>query len=108
MFALPYSKIEYVEVLAKTLYFHLADGSVRELRGRLADYEPALLARPGFHKVHRSYLVNFRWVAEVRQGELVTFGGRRLPIARTAYAQVRAAYVDYLFDTGLQKGEDAL
>lgn len=60
VFSLPYGKIEYMEVSAKKLYFYLTDGSTREVAGSLTDYEPTLLRRPGFIKVHRSYLVNLQ------------------------------------------------
>ena len=97
VFRLPYNNIEYIEVISKILYFYLTDGSTKEVRRSLSEYEPALLARPGFCKVHRSYLVNLSWVTEVRQGELLTVSGRRVPIARSAYQQVRIAYTEFLF-----------
>lgn len=97
VFSLPYGKIECIEVSAKKLYFYLTDGGTREVAGRLADFEQALLKRPGFIKVHRSYLVNLQWVQELRQGELVTVGGRRVPVSRTGYPQVRTAYTQFLF-----------
>lgn len=98
VFSLPYGKIEYIEISAKKLYFYLMDGGKREISGRLADFERALLKRPGFIKVHRSYLVNLQWVQELHQGELVTVTGRRVPVARTAYPQVRTAYTQFLFE----------
>lgn len=97
VFSIPYGKIEYIEVSAKKLYFYLTDSGVREVSGRLADFERALLNRPGFLKVHRSYLVNLQWVQELRQGELVTGSGRRVPVSRAAYPQVRTAYTQFLF-----------
>ncbi|NLK88206.1 MAG: response regulator transcription factor [Clostridiaceae bacterium] len=110
LFSLPYLKIEYIEVSAKKLYFYLTDGSSREVTGRLADFEQALLKRPGFIKVHRSYLVNLQWVKELRQGELITVSEKRVPVSRAAYTQVRTAYTQYLFSEAeelvLGKAED--
>lgn len=97
VFSLPYGKIEFIEVIAKKLYFYLTDGRIREVPGSLAEFEQALLSRPGFLKVHRSYLVNLQWVQELRPGELVTASGRRVPVSRTAYPQVRTAYTQFLF-----------
>lgn len=97
VFSLPYGKIEYIEVSAKKLYFYLTDGGIREVPGTLADLEQILLKRPGFIKVHRSYLVNLQWVQELRQGELITTTGRLVPVSRTAYTQVRTAYTQFLF-----------
>lgn len=103
VFRIPFEKLEFVEIMAKTLYFHIADGTMRETYGSLSEYEPALLGRFGFHKVHRSYLVNFRWVSEVGQGEILMSSGHRVPIARAAVQQTRTAYMEYLFDVGLEE-----
>lgn len=97
VFSLPYGKIEYMEVNAKKLYFYLADGSVREGHGSFAEFEQALLARRGFMKVHRSYLVNFQWMQELQKGRFVTASGRHVPVSRAGYAQVRTAYSQFLF-----------
>jgi DNA-binding LytR/AlgR family response regulator len=97
VFHLPYGKIEYIEVNAKKLYFYLTDGSIRNVPGKLADFEHALLKTPGFLKVHRSYLVNLQWVQELRQGELVTVSGWHVPVSRAAYPHIRTAYTQFLF-----------
>lgn len=102
---LPFDRLESVEVLSKMLYFHMEDGTIREVHGTLTEYEPLILAQPGFHKVHRSYIVNFRWVTEIHQKELITIAGRHIPIARSAYQQVRTAYLEYLFASGSQENE---
>ena len=106
VFSLPYGKIEYIEVIAKKIFFHLTDGGSRETPGSLAEYEQALLKRPGFIKVHRSYLVNLQWVQELRQGELVTASGRRVPVSRAAYPQVRTAYTQFLFSEAEELAQD--
>jgi DNA-binding LytR/AlgR family response regulator len=106
VFSLPYGKIEYTEISAKKLYFYLTDGSVRDVPGSLSDIEKALLKRTGFMKVHRSYIVNLQWVQELRQGELVTAGGRRVPVSRTAYSQVRTAYTQFLFEEADMPAQD--
>lgn len=107
VFSLPYGKIEYVEVRAKKLYFYLTDDGTREITGRLADFEQALLKRTDFIKVHRSYLVNLQWVQEIRQGELITASGRRVPVSRAAYTQVRTAYTKYLFSEAEELEQDS-
>lgn len=106
VFSLPYGKIESIEVSAKKLYFYLTDGNAREVAGSLADFELTLLRRPGFIKVHRAYLVNLQWVQELRQGELVTASGRRVPVSRSAYPQVRTAYTQFLFSEAEELAQD--
>ena len=76
------------------------------MSGNLNDFERLLQKKTGFIKVHRSYIVNLQWVQELRQGEIVTVTGRRLPVARAAYADVRTAYTEFLFDE-VQRSEQA-
>ncbi len=97
IFNVPYRKIEYVEVNAKTLYFHLTDGSIRTVYGSLSLYGKELLARPGFLRVHRSYVVNLSWVRELRQKELLMESGGHVPMSRSAGPAVRTAYTHFLF-----------
>ncbi len=108
VFSLPYGKIEYIEVSSKRLYFYLTDRSMREVTGRLADFEQVLLKRPSFIKVHRSYLVNLQWVQEIRQGELVTASGWRVPVSRAAYSQVRTTYTQFLFSEAEELAQDRM
>lgn len=55
---LPFSQLSYVEVNGKHLFFNMADGTVYEVAAAMREYEGALLARPEFMRVHRSYIVN--------------------------------------------------
>lgn len=55
---LPFSQLSYVEVNGKHLFFNMADGTVHEVAAAMREYEGALLARPEFMRVHRSYIVN--------------------------------------------------
>lgn len=92
-----FSSLAYVEVLNKTLLFHLSDGNVREATAALAEYEDLLLSRPEFVRVHRAFIVNLRQVQEMRSADMVTFAGRTVPVSRRHYPQVRDAYVELLF-----------
>lgn len=92
-----FSRLACVEVMNKTLRFHLTDGSVRELIAPLAEYEGALLQRPEFIKVHRAYIVNLMQIQEMRTVDILTYSGVVVPVSRRLYAQVRKAYMDQLF-----------
>ena len=91
------SALTYMEVRDKVLYFHLNDGSVRQSRAALTEYEPLLLAHSNFVKVHRSYIVNLWHIAELTADSVVTFGGETIPVSRLLYGNVRQTYMDYLF-----------
>ena len=93
----PFVQLEYVEIINKRLYFHLTDGSEREVNGALSDYEPLLLSRPEFMRTHRSYIVNMLQVSELSQGGVRTFSGKSLPVSRLLHPQVQKDYMQLLF-----------
>ena len=94
----PFSRLVYVEVNRKHLYFNLADGQVREVSGTLSGYEPLLLSRPEFLRVHRSYIVNMLQVEELSPAGIRTFSGKSLPVSRLLYPQVQREYMELLFE----------
>ena len=94
---LPFSHLSYVEVNGKHLYFNLADGQVREVVGSMKEYEDALLTRPEFMRIHRSYIVNMLQIEELSPAGLRTFSGRELPVSRLLYPQLQKDYMKLLF-----------
>ncbi|MEL1135690.1 LytTR family DNA-binding domain-containing protein [Desulfitobacterium sp. THU1] len=97
MVRIPFSKLEFLEVINKKLYFHITDGSVKEFYGSLSDFEPELLSREEFIKVHRSCIVNMGYIQELNTSELITCAQQSAPISRLLYGKVREAYMQYLF-----------
>lgn len=95
---IPFAQLAYVEVNRKRLYFNLTDGQVREVFGTLNDYEPLLLSRPEFRRVHRSYIVNLHQVKELSPAGIRTFSGNTLPISRLLFPQVQRDYLNLLFE----------
>lgn len=91
-----FARLEYVEVVNKSLFFYLIDGEVREMTAALTDIEEKLLARPEFIKVHRSYLVNLSYVQSVSGESIVTYNGHIIPVARKRRSQVQNDYMDFL------------
>ena len=94
---IPLSKLACVEVYQKKLHFHLKDGQVRQSAGTMAQIEKELLPYPGFIKAHRSYIVNLNQVAEMSADGCLLFSGKRVPVSRMLYQQVRGAYMTHLF-----------
>jgi DNA-binding LytR/AlgR family response regulator len=96
-----FSRLVFVEIINKKLYFHMADGIVHEVNSSLAVFEEKLLARSEFVKVHRSYIVNLYHISVLGTKELVTDAGKTIPISRMLYGNVKEAYMKHLF---LEKG----
>lgn len=97
VYSIPYSQIESVEVVHRTLIFHLIDKTTHEIYGRLADYDKMLSERPEFIKPHRSYLVNMKNIQSIDPKEIIMVSGSHIPIARGSAKDVRDAYMDHLF-----------
>lgn len=95
---LPFSNIEFVEVNRKHLWFYMEDGSMQELPGTLAEYEPQFLCRKAFMKVHRSFIANLSHVQLLDARGALTYSGRVIPVARALALQVRQKYAEYLFE----------
>ena len=96
----PSDCISYVEVIGKHVYFHLADGDVREVTGALKEFEAALLSRAEFMRVHRSYIVNMLQVEELSSAGLRTMRGESLPVSRLTFPQLQKDYMALLFNRG--------
>ena len=94
---IPFSQLAYVEVSGKHLFFNMTDGQVREVTGSLKDYEPLLLARPEFMRIHRSYIVNMLQIDELSPAGVHTFSGMSLPVSRLLYPQLQKDYMHLLF-----------
>ncbi len=77
----PYSRL-YIKDGREELYRENIGRLTGELRGM------------DFVRVHRSYLVNLRWIDQVPD-EVVHIVGHEIPVARRIRAEVRRAYMDY-------------
>lgn len=93
---IPYSQIEFVEVINRSLQFTLANGEVKKAYGYLTDYEKVLLSDPHFYKPHRSYIINLRQVSEFNKDGFTTKTGKKVPVARDSFSKAKAAYMKYL------------
>lgn len=90
-----FAGLEYVEVINKTVAFHLADGVVYETAAALADFDETLLSRPEFFKVHRSYIMNLDYIRTISGSCVETKNGYRIPVSRQRRSQVREAYIRF-------------
>lgn len=102
-----FARLKYVEVINKTVYFHLSDGVVREATATLADFEGMLSARPEFLKTHRSYLVNLRYVQAVESNCVIMRDGSSLPVSRNRRGQVQDTYMRFLHQAETGDGASA-
>ncbi len=95
-----FARLVYVEVVNKTVFLHLADGTVRETTATLADFEKKLLPRPEFLKTHRSYLVNADYIRAIEINCVVMKDGQNIPVSRQRHSQIRDDWMRFLHREG--------
>ncbi|HBV88373.1 MAG TPA: DNA-binding response regulator [Desulfosporosinus sp.] len=90
--------IEYIEVLRRTLFFHLTSGEVLESLGTMSQLENDLLSDKRFIKPHRSYIVNMDYIHRISEKGIITFSNKPVPISRELYKSIKQTYIDFSFD----------
>lgn len=91
--------ILYVESYQHRMTYHMVGdkANLYQKSGNLIEIEQ-MLARFGFCRVHKSYLVNMRLVESVERYEIHMCDGIKLPIPRDKYQMVREEYIRIMGD----------
>lgn len=95
-YRLPLSSILYVESDKRVLTFVLGDGPHESLRcyRKLSDLE-AELAGKGFLRIHKSYLVNLRYIDAIKNYTAYFKDGSTLQTSRRGYSALTQALRDW-------------
>lgn len=80
----------YAECIDKTIYLHFIQ-EVREIRYKLSDLEEQL-APYGFIRIHKSFLVNYRFIHCIVKTECILDDQTSLPISRLRAAEVKEKF----------------
>ncbi len=91
------NRLEYAEVIGRTIFYHIIDGSVIEAVGSMVELEDELLNHQSFIKPHRSYILNMDYIDTLGQREIVMRSRSSVPIAKANYKAVKSAYISYAF-----------
>ena len=90
-------KLQYCEVMGRTLLFHRQDGVVMDSAGRLDDLCEQLKDYDCFIRCHRSYLVNLAYVQNISSKAVTMCDGTELPIPHGKYSELKDRFFDYFF-----------
>ena len=96
-------RLEFCEVIHRTLFFHLSSGRVLESTGSLDELTKQLPPYGGFFRVHRSYLVNLDYVQSISYRAVTMSSLTEIPIPRGKYNEVKEAFFAYAFQNGQVK-----
>lgn len=90
-------RLEYAEVIGRTIFYHIYDNLVIESIGTMLELEDELLGNPCFIKPHRSYIVNMDYIDTLRNRELKMRSHTIIPMPKANYKYVKSAYLAYAF-----------
>jgi len=91
------SKLEYAEVIGRTILYHLINGLVVEAVGSMSELEKDLLANQTFIKPHRSYIINMEHIHTLSPTEIMMQSRTIIPIARANNRAVKSSYITFAF-----------
>ncbi len=86
------SQLLYAEVYERKTILHMKKENI-EYYGQLSALEE--LVGKDFYRIHRSYLVNMKYVERYDRTSVTTLGGNIIPIARREYDGFLKAYMEY-------------
>lgn len=90
-------KLEYCEVIHRTLFFHLASGRVLESIGSLDKLCGQLEPYGNFLRPHRSYLINLDYVQKLSARAITMSCLTEIPIPRGKYNEIKNVFLEYAF-----------
>ena len=94
--SVPYSRIEYIENASRILDIHMTDGEdVKSIFIRQSfDLElEELLRDKNFLQVHKSFVVNIKYVKKMTQNNIIMESGKSVPVSKARSAGVKKEYL---------------
>ena len=91
------AKLEYCEVIGRTLLFHMEDGKVLERIGSLDELWTQLAPYDCFLRPHRSFLVNMEFIRNISSRAITMENLEEIPIPHGKYSEMKNSYLDYAF-----------
>lgn len=90
-------KLEYCEVIGRTLLFHMANGTVLERIGSLDELSGQLMQFENFLRPHRSYLINMEYIQNISSKVITLTCLAQIPIPHGKYSEIKDMYLEYSF-----------
>ena len=91
-------KLEYCEVIGRTLLFHMENGNVPESVGSLDELCSQLAEYPNFLRPHRSFLINMEYVQNISYRAITMDNLAEIPIPHGKCSEIKNRYLEYVFN----------
>lgn len=93
---IPIHRIWYIEGLGKVqLVYMEGEDSSLTIHSAMQKLEEELMPH-GFLRVHKGYLVNYRYITQIEQTEVLLSTGSRIPLSRRKVQEVREGYLELM------------
>ena len=96
-FRVDLEKLQYCEVMGRTLLFHMEDKSILDSNGKLDELWGQLQNYECFIRCHRSYLINMDYVQNITNKTVTMKDGAQIPIPHGKYSELKDKFFDYFF-----------
>lgn len=90
-------KLEYCEVIGRTLLFYMENASVLERVGSMDEIWGQLMQYENFLRPHRSYIVNMEYIQTISTKAICMKNKAEIPIPHGKYTEMKEKYLDYAF-----------
>ena len=87
-------QIIFIESSLHAQYIHLNGQSVIEARSSMSNFE-AQLADKGFIRIHKGYIVNYRYIKRIENSDIRLTTGELLPLSRAKKKEVKSLWLEY-------------
>lgn len=88
-------KLEYCEVIGRTLFFHMESGNIWESAGSLDGLCGQLRPYKNFLRPHRSFLINMEYVQSISYKAIIMESLAEIPIPHGKCSEIKNTYLEY-------------
>ena len=97
-----FSHLVCVEAMGHFTVLYRSNGSSVRVLQPFSSFITQLTQRTEFIQIHRSYMINLRYVHRLTKNEAFLLNGTSLPLSRSHQAKVSRRFLDYSFGGGAQ------
>ena len=91
-------KLQYCEVMGRTLVFHMNSGKMLESIGSLDKLCGELAQYENFLRPHRSFLVNMEYILSISGRAITMDDHTEIPVPHGKASEIKSRYLEYAFN----------
>jgi len=92
-----FSRLVCIEAMGHSTVLYRSNGSSVQVPQAFSNLADKLSQRQEFIQVHRSYMINLRYVHRITKNEVFLLNGTSLPLSRSHQPTVAQRFMDYAF-----------